>query len=444
MRMNECYRGRCWDPLYGRTELSHFEYALLSTPEVQRLRYIRMCNINSMLVTGASEISRFEHSLGVLRLTQEWIDAHQNRICEADAVALRAAALLHDIQTGPFGHSFQYILEDNQVRGDFAHDDLSHGREATYYQDLPANAAFAGKPFGSRELLGTHWSAVASIIQGNGIYGPLISGSMDFDNLDNVIRLAYHVGLASHDDADLAIRIARGLELRHGGLAIPLAILAPVRRWQEIRRRLYEFLLLDWAEFSAKAMLTLAMELAVEHDLVGSDSWIMTDDELLFDLEKRGIGEAQDVADLIRRLRRGDLYHPVALYRTRGTAAYAALNRIERKREFERQLARYAKRDLKFSTRILVHYICDKRKTDRAIEVVIAETGDQQFIGNDSDVLLIGIFSSSQLTSKRTGQALVGEALRLLNQSGLHELEPLEDPFGSPLMQRTVEQLSFL
>lgn len=82
MRIDIAARGRCWDPLYGRTELSHFEYALLSTPEVQRLRYIRMCNINSMLVTGASEISRFEHSLGVLRLVQEWIDAHQDRIPE--------------------------------------------------------------------------------------------------------------------------------------------------------------------------------------------------------------------------------------------------------------------------------------------------------------------------------------------------------------------------
>lgn len=191
-------------------------------------------------------------------------------------------------------------------------------------------------------------------------------------------------------------------------------------------------------------MLTLAMELAVEHDLVGSDSWIMTDDELMFDLEKRGIGETQDVADLIKRLRRGDLYHPVGLFRTQGTAAYGQLNRSVRKRQFELQLAQYAKRDLKFSTRTLVHYICDKGKTDRAVEVVIAETGDRRVIGDDSNNLLIGILSSSQPPSERTSDALVNEAVRMLNQSGLYDLEPLVDPFGSPLMQHAYEQLSLL
>ena len=68
---------RIWDPLYGRTKLTEFEARLISLPEIQRLRYIRMCNINSLLVTGASEISRFEHTLGVLRLAQEWARANE-------------------------------------------------------------------------------------------------------------------------------------------------------------------------------------------------------------------------------------------------------------------------------------------------------------------------------------------------------------------------------
>ena len=47
---------RSWDPLYGRIEFTDFEYGLLRLSEVQRLRYVRMCNINSLLVSGASEI----------------------------------------------------------------------------------------------------------------------------------------------------------------------------------------------------------------------------------------------------------------------------------------------------------------------------------------------------------------------------------------------------
>ena len=63
---------RFLDPLYGRTTLAANEVELLHAPEIQRLRNIRMCNINSLLVTGASEISRFEHCLGVVRLAKEW------------------------------------------------------------------------------------------------------------------------------------------------------------------------------------------------------------------------------------------------------------------------------------------------------------------------------------------------------------------------------------
>ena len=442
--MNRHDRNRFWDPLYGRTELSKFEYAVINAPEVQRLRYIRMCNINSMLVTGASEISRFEHSLGVLRLAQEWIDARHGRISESDSMALRAAALLHDMQTGPFGHSFQYILEDNKVKGDFAHDDLSHGTEATYYQDLTVNAEFAGEKFKSKQFLGSHWLTVTSMIRGQGPYGQLISGSIDLDNVDNVIRLAYHVGIASSDDAEVAIGIARALEPRGGEIYVNSTVIPLIQRWQEIRHRLYEFLLLDWAEFSAKAMLTLAMELAVEHGLVGSDSWIMTDDELLFNLERRGIGEAQDVAYLVKRLRRGDLYYPVGLFRTDKTSAYSDLSQVECKRHIESKLVQYAREVLKVRTRILVHYILDKKKTDRAVEVVTAETGERKILGGNSDALLVGVFSSTELSGDRTQSDIDKEARRLFKQIGLPDLELLHDPLGKRRGRAKTEQLSFL
>ena len=437
-------RKRFWDPLYGRTELSPFEYAIICTPEVQRLRYIRMCNINSMLVTGASEISRFEHSLGVLRLTQEWIDTHSSKIRNSDAVAFRAAALLHDMQTGPFGHSFQYILEDNKVLGDFAHDDISHGKEATYYQDLLANASFAGKPFNSRVLLGHHWPTVASMIRGEGPYGPLISGSIDLDNIDNVIRLAYHVGIASSNDSTVAVGIAKALQPKDGDICVNSAAVTLIERWQEIRHHLYEFLLLDWAEFSAKAMLTHAMELAVEYGLVGSDSWILTDDELLFSLERRGIGDAQDVANIVKRLRRGELYCPVGLFQTRKTSAYVANNKIENKRDLERQLAKFAREELKLHTNILVHYILDKKKTDRAVEIIIAESDERKIIGNNSDVLLIGVFSSTEPPNEYVGEKIAGKAMHLLKKSGLPDLKPLPDPLGNSVLRPAIEQLSLL
>lgn len=442
--MNALDRARVWDPLYGRMDLSPLEYSLVTTPEVQRLRYIRMCNINSMLVTGASEISRFEHSLGVLRLTHEWIHANANFVSNSDAISLQAAALLHDIQTGPFGHSFQYILEDNDIKGDFSHDDLVHGKQATYYQDLPVNASFAGKPFLSKELLDRHWHIVASIIRGEGPYGKLISGSIDLDNIDNVIRLAYHVGLASSGDSEIAIGIAKALRPNAETLAISSTAIPLITRWQEIRHRLYEFLLLDWAEFSAKAMLTNAMELAVQHGLVGSDSWILTDDELFFYLEQEAIGESQDVADVIKKLRRGELNYPIGLFRSFSTSAYWELSAIRNKRDLESRLAIYSKTKLKFRTRYIVHYILDQKKTDRAVEVVTAETGTRKIIGNDSHALLIGVFSSAAPPNSNVHSSIAQEAMRLLNEFGIPGLETIPDPLGRRSTVHAIEQLSLL
>src|SRR6185436_17807801 len=113
---------RIWDPLYGLSELSGMEWQIALAPEVQRLRHVRLCNIDSLLIPGAAQVSRFVHALGVLRLANEWLLSHETSMEEAND--LRIAALIHDMQSGPFGHSIQYVLEDNQLGAEFAHEDI--------------------------------------------------------------------------------------------------------------------------------------------------------------------------------------------------------------------------------------------------------------------------------------------------------------------------------
>lgn len=57
-----------WDALYGKIEFSSLVYKCMLTPEVQRLREVRLCNINSLCLTGSSNINRFEHSVGTAYL----------------------------------------------------------------------------------------------------------------------------------------------------------------------------------------------------------------------------------------------------------------------------------------------------------------------------------------------------------------------------------------
>lgn len=431
---------RAWDPLYGRVQLDDLEWQLLKTPEFQRLRYIRMCNINSLLVTGASEISRYEHSIGVLYLAREWLAHAGAQYANSNSIELRAAALLHDMQTGPFGHSLQYVLEEDH---DFVHQDIAHGQQMQYHQQLTANAAFAGLPFSARAVLGPRWETVTDLINGGGALGPLINGTMDLDNIDNVVRLAFHAGLARHDDVQVAIELARSIIPLGKSIKMPESLIPAVTRWQRIRERLYEFLLLDWAEFSAKGMLTRAMETAIQLNLIGTDSWIYTDDELISKLETAARGEAQEVAELARRVRAGDLYMPLALLESTSVDLYAELSDSNRKREIERDIQNALRDGGQSAGGVLLHVIQDSKKTRRAVSVICDDSDEELVIGTDSQRLLIGIFSSRKLPGAQALQ-LKFEAMRILRNAGATNLRELEDPMGADDKAVTCIQLNLI
>ena len=422
---------RIWDPLYGRTELSEFEGKLLSLPEVQRLRYIRMCNINSLLITGASEISRFEHTLGVLRLAQEWASEHETDQDRRND--LIAAAVLHDVFTGPFGHSFQYVLEDASC-GDleFVHEDVAGGAAQNYYMQIRAAAQFAGSNFAAMQLLKHRWKQVSEIVDGSGRLGPIISGTMDLDNLDNVVRLAYHAGLADRKDIRAVLRLARGIQpgSNLGCLRVQPQAIKEIGRWQKVRKRLYEFLLLDWGEFSAKAMLTRAVERAVAAGILGRNSWLYTDDEFLAHLAHSSIGENQEIADLVRRLRCGDLYWPMWLGRSSRVSLYKELSNPDVKSKLAQTIEAGVLRSCGMSTPAIFHVILDVGKTERAIRVDPGD-GREIEVGTSSRSLLVGVFLARPWSEgARLFEQAKSRLHSLLAEIGLEEMEPLADPMG--------------
>ena len=435
---------RIWDPLYGRMQVSTFESDLISLPEVQRLRYIRMCNINSLLITGASEISRFEHTIGVLRLAQEWVK--ENGIQQTWGENLLAAAILHDYQTGPFGHSFQYVLEDTNIEDKyFVHEDVALGAAENYYMQINAAAQFAGSEFGAPKLLKERWDDVTKIIDGSGVLGPIIAGTMDLDNLDNVVRLAYHAGLANQEDVVAVLRVARGMRPGKipGLLSVRAAVVEDIVRWQGVRKRLYEFLLLDWAEFSAKAMLTKAVEEALKTGVLGSNSWSYTDDRFLKYLEEEALGEKQEIADLVRRIRCGDLYWPILLERSTEVEHYKRLSSLDVKANFVHRIETDILRRCGMSTKAIFHMILDSGKTERAIPVEI-DDGPTMEIGQNSRSLLIGVFLSRPWSQGPRQLAQAQNELRnLLWEVGLGETQPLPDPMG-PDPSEINTQLSLL
>lgn len=416
---------RAFDPLYGRMVLTSLEAELMRAPEVQRLRSIRMCNINSLLVTGASEISRFEHSLGVVRLAKEWAVAAE--ASEDDSILLTAAAILHDIKTGPFGHSLEYILSDSLELSDLDHQRVDGGSEEDFFQRTRANVSYMGAQFDAPAILGQRWSKVAQTIAGSGRLGPLISGALDLDNLDNVVRLAYHVGLASHEDALAALALARDMRIENGALSISSQSIPLVERWQFLRHQLYRYLLHDWAEFSAKGMLTKALELAADGQIIGTDSWILTDSGLINHLISMSVGENQEIGALIKRMMLAQLYHPVSLLKSSAVGGYRDLSEPSVKRAIELRISKI------LGCSCLFHVILDRSKTDRKVDLHIRDRSESVVIGEDSSEVLIGLFASRQASDRLVARATA--ELRLSIEAYVGDTQcladPLEDPFAA-------------
>jgi uncharacterized protein len=149
---------------------------LIDTAEFQRLRRIRQLGLAHYAYQSA-EHSRFAHSLGALHLATRILDnlGAKYQISGEARVAVRAAALLHDIGHGAFSHVIETILG-------FHHEDFTI--QAVLSEETEVGNALRGF---SAELP----QAVADIIAGK--FRPmalaqLVSSQLDVDRMDYLLR----------------------------------------------------------------------------------------------------------------------------------------------------------------------------------------------------------------------------------------------------------------
>ncbi|TKR27928.1 HD domain-containing protein [Natronomonas salsuginis] len=149
---------------------------LLDTPPVQRLRRLKQLGTVGLVYPSANH-TRFEHSLGVYHLADAALDGLG--IEGAQAERLRAAAILHDVGHTPFSHNIESIIARLTGR---MHDEVD---------DLLEEGEIA-------RVLALHDidpGAVADLIAGDGEFGQLVSGELDVDRMDYLVRDAHHTGV---------------------------------------------------------------------------------------------------------------------------------------------------------------------------------------------------------------------------------------------------------
>jgi len=279
------------DPLWDNIRLDPEALAVVDTPAVQRLRYVRQLGHAFLVYPGATH-SRFEHALGAYHLARRVLaqleDTGDARLGPAERVGLKLAALLHDIGHYPFSHSLEEAGLPHHES--LAERHLAQGELAERLVGLGAPPAQLLALIRGREG-GAHRQPLAG----------LVSGSLDVDKLDYLSRDAWMCGVPygviDVDRLLMSLTVARGPDGRPT-LALHDKGLAALESLLFAKYQMYRNVYWHHAVRSATAMFKRLVRGAIAAGRLATETVaVATDDGLIHDLMH------EDATGLARRLR---------------------------------------------------------------------------------------------------------------------------------------------
>ena len=186
------------DPVHGYVEVDDFALALLDSPALQRLRYIKQLGFSYLVYPGANH-TRFEHSLGTMFLAD--VASRRFGLSDDERTLVVAAALLHDIGHGPFSHASEPLMEEFLQ---CTHDEIDEIVEEKAGDLLRASAIDPDE--------------LCAVVRGKHTLSGIIHGDLDVDRMDYLLRDAYYTG-APYGSVD-AQRLIRHLIRTDGGTVL--------------------------------------------------------------------------------------------------------------------------------------------------------------------------------------------------------------------------------
>ncbi|MDC0243291.1 HD domain-containing protein [Marine Group III euryarchaeote] len=170
---------RVRDSIHDYIDLNELESSLVDTEPYQRLRWIKQLGSANLVYPGANH-TRLEHSIGVSHLAKQM--AIQSGVPDDEMHLVSIAGLLHDLGHSPYSHLA---------------DELPFGKDhVEVTQDIIKDSQIS-EIFHKQ---GIETNEICDLIKGNHKYGSLISGDIDADRLDYLIRDSHYTGVKTGVD----------------------------------------------------------------------------------------------------------------------------------------------------------------------------------------------------------------------------------------------------
>ena len=189
------------DPVHSYIHINYeVVWNCLDSKEFQRLRRIRQLG-GDFQVYPTAEHSRFSHSLGVYEIVRRMVTEIKSlsvELSEYDKICVMLAGLLHDVGHGPFSHAFEHVTKHS-------HEDYT---AKIILGETELNQVLT-------EVSPRLPEDIVSIIEHNhpnDILNQIISGQLDADRMDYLLRDSYF-SATSYGQFDLE-RILRTMRVR--------------------------------------------------------------------------------------------------------------------------------------------------------------------------------------------------------------------------------------
>ena len=234
------------DPVFGFIGIPKgLPYDVLTHPYLQRLTRIRQLGLSSFVYPGAQH-TRFQHSVGAFYLMSEAVTHLRAKgipISDAEADAVKAAILLHDVGHGPFSHVLEHTLVSN----------IDHEEISLLLMER-INQQFGGRLDLAIRIYKDEYE--------KRFLHQLVSSQLDMDRLDYLRRDSFFTGVTEGNIG--SARIIKMLNVKDDHLVVDSKGIYSIENFLTNRRLMYWQVYLHKTSVASEKMLVNALSRAKE------------------------------------------------------------------------------------------------------------------------------------------------------------------------------------